>query len=334
MPSDQRNPKVTGLADVNTYGAGAVVPDIEKISVVIPVYRSRESLPILLDRLESQLRLLGRSYEVVLVDDCSPDDTWTVLKKLKEDRPWLKIAHLLRNSGQHNAILCGFTIADGKIIVTMDDDLQNPPEELHKLISAIDQGYDLAIAAYNSKKHGGLRNLGGKLVDSVQRRIFGLPHSFQLTSFRAARRLIVENVVHMGGSYPYVTSMLLSHTSKYINVPVRHDQRRFGKSNYTLKSSVLLMLNLLLNYSSYPLYFVAGLCFLAFTFAAALGLWVLWRAAVYGAFVEGWASTIIVVSLLNALILLALVIQGLYLSRLHQQVSRSRVSFTIGEFHG
>jgi len=301
---------------------------------VIPVYRSRESLPILLERLERELRAIGRRYEVVLVDDCSPDDTWAVLKNLKEDRSWLKIAHLLRNSGQHNAILCGFTIAEGEVVVTMDDDLQNPPEEVHKLIAAIDQGYDLAIAAYDTKRHDGLRNLGGKLIDTIQRRIFRLPPTFQLTSFRAIRRIIVDNVVQMAGTYPYVTSMLLSHTSKYVNVPVHHDTRRFGKSNYTLQRSVFLALNLLLTYSSYPLYLVATLCFVAFAFSATFGLWTLWQAAFYGASVQGWASTIVIVSLLNALILLALVIQGLYLSRLNQQVSRSRVSFTIGELHG
>jgi polyisoprenyl-phosphate glycosyltransferase len=310
-----------------------VVAATAQISVVIPVYRSRDSLPTLLEGLERELRALGRRYEVVLVDDCSPDETWAVLKKLKEGRPWLKIAHLLRNSGQHNAILCGFTIAEGEVIVTMDDDLQNPPEEVHNLIAAIDKGYDLAIAAYDVKQREGLKNLGGRLIDTVQRRVFRLPSTFQLTSFRAVRRIIVDNVLQMAGTYPYVTSMLLSHTSKYVNVPVRHDERRFGKSNYTLRRSFLLALNLLLTYSSYPLYFVAALCFVAFAFSASFGLWTLWQAAFYGGSVQGWASTIVIVSLLNALILLALVIQGLYLSRLNQQVSRSRVSFTIGELH-
>jgi polyisoprenyl-phosphate glycosyltransferase len=310
------------------------IPTNGKISVVIPVYRSRDSLAILLERLEGELRAIGRPFEVVLVDDCSPDDTWAVLRNLKEGRPWLKIVRLARNSGQHNAILCGFTIADGEIVVTMDDDLQNPPEEIGKLIAAIDQGYDLAIGAYDSKKHDAVRNVGGRLVDVIQRRIFHLPPTFQLTTFRAIRRVIVDNVVQMTGTYPYVTAMLLSHTSRYVNVPIRHEKRRFGKSNYTLKRSVLLMLNLVLTYSSYPLYFVATLCFIAFGFSTSFGLWTLWRALAHGTSVEGWASTIVIISLLNALILLALVIQGLYLSRLNAQLSRSRVSFTIGELHG
>jgi glycosyltransferase involved in cell wall biosynthesis len=328
VPVYQNNYLVEPLAQ-----ATKVLPATAEISVVIPVYRSRDSLLLLLEGLERELSAIGRRYELVLVDDCSPDDTWTVLKELKEVRPWLKIAHLLRNSGQHNALLCGFTIAEGKIVVTMDDDLQNPPEEIHKLIAAIDKGYDLAIAAYAAQKRHALKDLGGRLIDTVQRRIFRLPPTFQLTSFRAVRRIIIDNVVQMSGTYPYVTSMLLSHTSKYVNVPVRHDERRFGRSNYTLKRSFLLALNLLLTYSSYPLYLVAALCFVAFAFSASFGLWTLWQAVFHGASVQGWASTIVIVSLLNALILLALVIQGLYLSRLNQQVSRARVSFTIGELH-
>ena len=305
-----------------------------ELSVVIPVYRSAAALPGLLERLEAELRRLTSRFEAILVDDCSPDDSWDVMKSMKATRPWLRIVHLLRNSGQHNAILCGFSLARGDIVVTMDDDLQNPPEELPKLVAAIDAGYDLAIGAYDSKKHGAARNLGGELVDYVQRRVFGLPPTFQLTSFRAARKVVVDNVVRMAGTFPYVTSMLLSHTSRCVNVPVHHDEREFGKSNYTLKRSVLLALNLLLTYSPYPLYLVGALCSLAFFITASFGIWTLWRAAFQGISVQGWASTIVIVSLLNALVLLALVIQAIYLSRLNQHVSRSRVSFTIGELHG
>jgi glycosyltransferase involved in cell wall biosynthesis len=229
--------------------------------------------------------------------------------------------------------LCGFTIATGDIIITMDDDLQNPPEELPRMIAAIEQGFDLAIGSYENKRHDAFRNLGGRFVDAVQRRIFGLPKDFQLTSFRAIRRQVVDNVVQMGGVFPYVTSMLLSHTSKYVNVPVRHAARKFGTSNYSLKRSSILALNLLLSYSSYPLYLVITLCVIAFACSAGFGAWILWRALSHGISVPGWASTIIISSLFNGLILLALVIHGLYLSRLARQLSRSQVTFAIGELH-
>ena len=300
------------------------------ISVVIPAYKSRESLTPLVERLEAVLNRSGHDFEIIVVDDSSPDDTWKVSRWLKETHARLKIVRLLRNSGQHNALLCGFSLARGTIVVTMDDDLQNPPEEVPKLVAAIQEGYDLAIGAYDSKKHGAGRNLGGNLIDDVQRRIFKLPSDFQLTSFRAMRKVVADNVLAMSGAFPYLTSMLLSHTSRYVNVPVHHEPRRFGRSNYNLKRSVLLAFNLLLSYSPYPLYVVAALCFAAFGFSIGLSSWALWR-SLAGSTLPGWASTVLAISFFNGLILLALVIHGLYLSRMNQQMTRSRVGFTIGE---
>jgi len=303
------------------------------VSVVIPAYKSQNSLPLLVEKLEVVLSMHYKGYEIIIVDDCSPDNTWEVLKNLKKERPHLKIVRLLRNSGQHNAILCGFRIAKGDVVVTIDDDLQNPPEEIPKLVAAIGEGFDLAIGSYNSKKHSAGRNLGGQLIDSVLRQIFNLPKDFQLTSFRAARKAVVDNVVAMGGVFPYVTAMLLLYTSRYINVPVHHEPRRFGRSNYNLKRSLLLALNLFLSYSPYPMYFVVALCLGALAFSVALSLHIILKVLSEGTGVPGWASTIIAISFFNGLVLLAMVIHSLYLSRLYQQVTRSRVSFTIVEIH-
>jgi len=303
---------------------------METISIVIPAYKSRESLPLLVQRLEAVLDQPGQSFEIIIVDDASPDDTWEIAKRIKEQCPRVKIVRLLRNSGQHNALLCGFSIARGTIVVTMDDDLQNPPEEVPKLVAAIENGYDLAIGAYDWKQHSTGRNWGGRLIDNVQKRIFSLPAGFQLTSFRAVRKVVVDNVVSMGVAFPYVTSMLLSHTSRYVNVPVHHEPRRFGRSNYNMRRSLRLAFNLLLNYSSYPLYTVVALCLGAFGFSVLISGWVVWK-SLHGGTLPGWASTVLAISFFNGLILLALVILGLYLSRLNQQITRSRVGFTIGE---
>jgi glycosyltransferase involved in cell wall biosynthesis len=305
---------------------------MDMISVVVPAYKSRESLPLLVQRLEAVLDQSGQSFEIIIVDDASPDDTWEIAKRLKNGCPRVKIARLLRNSGQHNALLCGFSIARGTIVVTMDDDLQNPPEEVPKLVSAIKRGYDLAIGAYDRKQHSMGRNWGSRMVDSVQRRIFNLPADFQLTSFRAVRKVVVDNVVAMGSVFPYVTSMLLSQTSRYVNVPVHHEPRPFGRSNYNMKRSLRLAFNLLLNYSSYPLYTVVALCLGAFGFSMLISLWVVWR-SLDGRTLPGWASTVLAISFFDGLILLALVVLGLYVSRLNQQITRSRVGFTIGELH-
>jgi glycosyltransferase involved in cell wall biosynthesis len=302
------------------------------ISIVIPAYQSSVSLPILIVQLEGVLDALGQEFEIIVVDDGSPDRTWETLRTLKQAHPRLRIARLVRNSGQHNATLCGFGLARGSIVVTMDDDLQNPAEELPKLIAAIHDGYDLAIGAYGRSGRRLGRNLGGELIDALQRRMFGLPPEFQLTSFRAVRKAVVDNALSMGGVFPYITAMLLSHTSRVVNVPVRHEPRPFGRSNYNLTRSGLLACNLLLSYSRYPLYLLAALCCISVAFSIGVGTWVLWLRLV-GTTLPGWASTVIVMSVFNGAILLALVVHGLYLFQITQQISRSRVGYTIGELH-
>lgn len=301
------------------------------LSIVIPAYRSAEALPTLLDRLQAALTPWCDTFEIIIVDDGSPDATWDTLKALKTEHDELKIVRLARNCGQHNALLCGMGMAEGEIVVTMDDDLQNRPEDVKALVDAVKSGYDLAIASYETKQHSAGRNLGGNIVDSVQRKIFNLPSDFQLTSFRAVKHTVVEHAVSMGGVFPYITAMLLSHTSNYVNVPVTHDERAFGTSNYNMKRSLLLAFNLLLNYSAWPLYCVVGLCALALMFSMALGAWVSWQTVAHGATIQGWASTMTGIAFFNSLTLLAIVILGLYVSRISQQVTRSRVSFSIGE---
>lgn len=307
------------------------------VSVVIPVYRSARSLPVLVPRLVETLRSIGRTPEVILVDDNSPDETWEICRKLKEQYPTeLKIARLLTNRGQHNAILCGFYLCTGEVVVTMDDDLENPPEEVPKLVEAVDQGYDLAIAEYREEtppNKKAWRAGGSDLVNAVLRRIFHLPPGFHLTSFRAAKAAVVREASRMGGVFPYITAMLLCHSSSQCNVPVRHEPRAFGSSNYNLRRSLSLAGNLLLNYSSLPLAavgFFAGTAFLA---SLGLGLWVLGRAIAHNIPVPGWASLMVITTFLHAVVLLSILIFGLYLIRINQQISRTKVRYTISELH-
>jgi glycosyltransferase involved in cell wall biosynthesis len=305
------------------------------VSVVIPTYRGEPALRELVTRLEKTLGEMGGAYEVIFVDDRSPDDSWKVLKELKQDRPWMKIVRLMKNSGQHNAILCGFTLAKGRVVVTMDDDLQNPPEEIPKLVSVIDAGCDLAIGAYENKsRKGGMKRAGGGFVDATLRRIFKLPKNFQLTSFRAARGAIVAEAAQMSSAFPYVTAMLFSHAATYQNVTVEHRDRVHGASNYNFPKSFRLSLNLLLNYSRYPLYAMAGLCLGSFLVFAGLATWAAVLALRSDVGVPGWASTVVTLAFSNAVITASLLIQFLYIARMSAQLSRSRVSYAIGEVDG
>lgn len=309
-----------------------MVPNEEMLSVVIPVYCSEKGLPILTSRLICVLQSLGPNYEVIFVDDGSTDDSWRVLLALKEQYGTpVRIIRLLRNGGQHNAILCGFVHAQGDIIITMDDDLQNPPEEIPKLVQAIHDGFDLAIGAYDSKKHSKIRNLSGELIDELQRRIYHIPNDFQLTSFRAIRKRVVEHVCQMGGAFPYITCMLFANASSYINVPVRHDCRIVGNSNYTFRRSIKLAANLMLGYSQYPLYFVALCCLVAFIFCLCFSIFVLVKTIVSGSPVPGWASTVMIITTFSAINLGALVIALLYITRINQQITQTRRNYAIAE---
>lgn len=302
------------------------------ISVVVPVFNSADCLEPLTRRLAETLEELGEEYELIFVDDGSSDDSWATLRRLaaaRRDR--MKVARSAVNRGQHNALLSGFSLASGDVIVTLDDDLQHPPEEVPKLLRALSEGYDLVIAGYAEKRHPRLRNLGGAVVDAVQRRIFGLPRGFQLTSFRAIRRPVVEHALQMGGAYPFVTAMLLVNSSRRANVTVRHEARAAGSSSYTLLGSLRLILNLLLGYSSYPVVVVAALCGLGFLFSSGLAVATFWRAWRYGSSVPGWASTVVILTFFNSLTLLCLLIFAIYLSRISRQLAGNRSSFRLDE---
>ena len=301
------------------------------ISVVVPVYRSSQSLPELIERLIRVLESMDRPYELVLVDDCSPDESWAVLERERDRHgPRLKIASLTRNQGQHNAVLCGFSIATGDVIVTMDDDLQNPPEELPRLVSAIDEGFDLSIASYEAKQHTRARNTSGQLIDRLIRRMFDLPSDFALTSFRAAAGELVGEAQSMMGVYPYVTCMLLTYSARPTNVAVRHDPRRYGSSSYTWNRSLSLAANLLFSYSRAPVRAVAVLGMVGVVAAVTAGLVTL-IISLTASTVPGWASTLVVVTASNAITLTCLTILAVYVGRMNRSLSGAQQKFTIRE---
>lgn len=308
---------------------------IRKVSAVVPVYCSRHSLPVLVPQLLDTLQGAGYEPEVILVDDASPDDTWAACRELNNRYgARVKIIRLAANRGQHNATLCGMAHATGDAVITIDDDLQNPPEEVPALLEPLSRGFDLVIARYPRTGGWDWKNLGGVLVDGLLRQIFQLAPDFHLTSFRAVRRSVAEEACRMPAVYPYVTAMLLSHANRTCNVAVRHEQRHHGASGYGPARSFALAANLVFNYSSYPLCLVALLCLGSLAFALAASLVVLAKVLAEGIRVPGWASLMVMMAFFNSMILLGMVIFGIYLTRLNEIVSRSRVRYTIGEIHG
>ncbi len=302
------------------------------ISIVVPVYNSEKSLDELVSRVQATFADSPDDAELIFVDDNSKDGSWEVLTRLRSQHPkGIKIIRLLVNCGQHNAILCGFNHVNGDVVVTMDDDLQNPPEDIPLLVKPVVRGYDLCIGAYVGKKHNRVKNFFGELIDNTQRLIFKLPSDFKLTSFRAVRRSVVNNVIKSANSYPYITSMLLSNSSNRLNVSVRHEPRKYGTSNYRLGKNISLALNLIFSYSTLPIYAVVVLCSICLLCSVGYGLYVLMFSMINGSSVPGWTSTIVAVSLFSSFNLLMSLVFAIYLARLYKQVSNIKQNFVIDE---
>lgn len=293
-----------------------------EISIVIPVYNSEESLEKLFNRLSIILRNITAHYEVLLIDDASNDGSFSVLKGLSQKDPRFKVIRLMRNYGQHSAIMCGFNFANGRYIITMDDDLQNPPEEIPKLLSKIKEGYDVVIGRPVEKKHSTYRNFGSYLIGLCFEKIFKKPKNIKMSSFRIIDKQIVDSLVRNKSPYPMIDALLLSHTLNIVNIDVVHHTRQHGKSNYSLVKSLKLSFDLLVNYSTIPLQFIS---INGFVFAI-IGLIIALYAVLGKIFgfinAAGWPSIVALISIFSGIILMSFGMIGEYLIRIIGQVSQ------------
>ncbi len=296
--------------------------DAVDVSVVIPVYHSAAMLPALHARLVKVLAALGRSFEIVLVDDGSLDDSWRVLGQLQRQDPEHVVAiQLMRNFGQHNALMCGFRQARGRYIVTMDDDLQHPPEELPKLLEAIEASdLDLVYGAYDRKQHAAARNIPSRIVNWFYRQVFQATVS--VTAFRILRRELLETILPYSLNFTFIDGLLAWNTRRAGEVTVAHHPRAQGRSGYRLGKLLTLALNLFTNFSLVPLQFVSFCGVGAAIGGMVLGCYFLCQYLLGGITVPGYASTIVSILVLGGLQLLGLGIMGEYVGRLHLNVNR------------
>jgi glycosyltransferase involved in cell wall biosynthesis len=302
------------------------------LSVVIPAYCSEATLPTLVHRLRKTLEGMGRRYEIVLVDDGSKDGTWSVLSKLQTQHPEITAIQLMRNFGQHNALMCGLRHARGDLIVTLDDDLQNPPEEIPVLVAAIEEGdYDLVYGKYHRKRHGRWRNLGSAVVNIFYRLVFHL--TVTVTAFRVMRRQLAQSILSYDLNFTFLDGLLAWNTQRIGEVPVEHEPRQDGRSGYSLRRLVLLAMNLFANFSLLPLQAVSLLGFMFSIIGFALGSYYLVLYFLDRLVVPGYASTIVAILVLGGTQLLALGVIGEYLGRLHLNVNR-KPQYTVRETLG
>lgn len=286
------------------------------LSVVIPVYRSARILTDLAERLETVLRTVyGDAFEVILVNDCSPDASWEVIQRLCRSRPWLKGINLRKNAGQHNAIMTGLRRASGRYIVMMDDDLQHSPTDIPLLTAQLDNGFDVCYTRFRSKRHALWKRLGSRFNDLVASQLLAKPKGLYLSPFKAMVRGICDEVVRFTGPHVYLDGLILSATNRIESIAIEHHTRPDGQSGYSLRKSISLWLKMATNFSIAPLRMASllGLIFSGFGFVAAIAF-IIQRFTI-NAMPVGWSSIIVSVLILGGIQLLALGIIGEYVGR-------------------
>ena len=288
-----------------------------EVSVVIPVFRAERSLPLLVDRLLPVLDSLGVPAEVIFVEDGGGDGSWGVIDQLAARHPRIRGLRLARNYGQHNALLCGIRAARGATIVTMDDDLQNPPEEIPKLLARLAEDADVVYGFPMNASHGCFRNQASAITKLALRGAMGVESASKVSAFRAFRTRIRDAFDSYRSPSVNIDVLLTWGTSRFAAVPVRQDERTIGDSGYTLRKLVAHAINMMTGFSVLPLQVasVLGLVFGVFGFA--LLAYVLLRYFIQGSPVPGFPFLASIIAIFSGVQLFALGIFGEYLARMH-----------------
>lgn len=289
-------------------------------SVVIPVYKSQKTLLELYKRVNKVFNDLNKDYELILVEDCGGDGSWEVMKSLRDQDKRVKIIKLMKNFGQHNTLMCGFSFACGEYVIAMDDDLQNPPEEIPKLIDAIEKtDLDVVFGIPEVRKHSLLRNYSSflfyRLISSSYRHF----RDFRISNFLIARKNVVDKILIFRVSYPIVALLLLQVTDKAGNISVQHHERVYDKTTYSGTKLIKLFLNGVLYYSLLPLkgVFILGITGFCLSFILGVLYLVLYIAGLIT--VSGWTTVVLLLLSLSGIIMVSLGIVGEYLVRLIQE---------------
>lgn len=296
-------------------------PLINSISVVIPVYKSTGTLVSLTNRLPPVLASLCQAYEIIFVDDSGNNESWETLRKLHEAHPFVSVYQLSRNYGQHNATLCGMNAAKGDIIITMDDDLQHPPEVLPNLIAALKEDIDVVYGYPMVSNHNFFRTLASTLTKMVLSRVMGSDNARHVSALRAIRRAILQPLVEYKSPLVNIDVMLTWVTSSFTYTRVEHQERDTGSTGYSFSMLVKHGLNLITGFSSLPLQIasITGFVFAGFGICVLAYVVIGWL--IEGSAVPGFTFLASIVSIFAGIQLLALGIMGEYVSRIFDRIS-------------
>jgi len=293
-------------------------------SIVVPVYKSENSLRRLYQRIDRTFENIDGDYELILVDDCSRNGVWQLMKSLREQDSRVKIIRLARNFGQHNALMCGFSFVSGDYVITMDDDLQNPPEEIPRLIDAIKGSeLDVVYGIPRIKKHSHFKNAGSRVFMYLMSVIFRRGHRVRISSFRIVRRSFIDHIISINTPNPVVGLLLLRVTDSVGTIPIDHHERIDGRTTYSLAKLVGQFLDGILYNSTLPLRVVFALGITCLGLCAALGTYYLLAYMLGVITVSGWTTLVLLILFFSGIIMFSVGIIGEYLLRILQEVSRT-----------
>jgi glycosyltransferase involved in cell wall biosynthesis len=292
---------------------------------VVPVFNSEKVVGSTVDRIVEVFEQAGLRYQLVLVNDGSRDGSWDVVAAKARGNPRIVALNLLRNYGQHHANLAGFREADGDFVITLDDDMQNPPDQALVLIEEAMRGWDVVFGRFERKQAAGYRRLGTRAITMINRRVFGQPPELEVSNFRILRRGVVDRICASRTAHPYITGQALMYSSSRTDVLVRHDARPVGSSNYSMTRILRLVLTILFSYSSWPLRAAAATGFGIAVLSFLLGLFYLVRSFFVDTDVEGWTTLIVLLAMFNGIIIALLSMLGEYVVRTLNAVSAQDV---------
>ncbi len=303
-----------------------------QLSIVVPVYRSATCLPELARRARDHLARQFDSYELILVNDGSPDKSWDVIVQLTRENDFITGVNLRRNVGQDNAIMAGLNVATGDVIVIMDDDLQHDPADISSLQARIQNGFDVVYARFEHKRQALWKNLGSWFNDRFAIMTLGKPKNIYMSPYKAIRREAVDEIIKYTGPYPYVDGLIFTVTSNISEVPATHHARFAGKGNYNLLRSIGVWLKLATGFSVIPLRLVTFLGGVISLLSFALASYFVVEALLLEREPSGWPSTIVAILFMGGIQLIGIGAVGEYIGRIFM-TQNQRPQFTVKEIH-
>jgi undecaprenyl-phosphate 4-deoxy-4-formamido-L-arabinose transferase len=291
------------------------------VSVVVPVHNSAGILPELCRQIRVAIEPLGIEYELILVDDGSRDGSWDEMVRLRaESDIRIRPVQLTRNYGQHNALLCGIRTARYPLVVTLDDDLQNSPSDIPRLIAKIEEGYDVVYGTGDQKQHGVLRGLAARITKVALQSAMGAQIAREVSAFRAFRVILRDAFDGYRGPFVSIDVLLTWGTTRFASIPVRMAPRHSGRSGYTFRKLVAHAVNMMTGFSVLPLQLASLMGFVFMVFGLVVLVYVVGRYLVQGTSVAGFPFLASIIAIFSGVQLFALGVIGEYLARMHYRV--------------